>query len=829
VRIRPDLTGFRQEADRQTRAASADAGLQGRRAGEQYGKGMTAGAKRWSPLELRAQLGGTEAIKAKFAEIDANAERLKRDFPEFTAKLDISAASAKMAILRAEARKTSAGMRTLSSRVSGIGTALGKATPAWTGFAAAGLAFGPAILPALAAATAGVIGLGAAMAGAGAALGVFGLAAKGNLAELQKQLLKVQAANRAAAIAEQTAAGKRTAAQKQAIANAHELTAAFQKEFGAEAKAIEKLKSSWLKFTTQPAVTNAIAQGAKLLTNVLPHLTPLLRLGALAVNVFTSSLSGFATGGGLDRMVAFLVRAGRPAIIGFVAILHNLAVAFGALAGPASSFAGGVVTGLVNLSAAFATWATNKGPAAFTGLMNVVRRLGPSVVTLIKSLAAAVPNLAKGLFPLAPLSLALSTALAGIIAHANPHVITVLAAAFVSLWGAVKLIIAVTKVWEAVQLVMNTILAANPIGIVVVALAALTAGVILAYQHSATFRKIVQATFGWIKDHWPLLVSIIAGPIGIAAVLIIRHFSAIRAVVLAVWGWIRGHWPLLLAILTGPVGLAVIVILRHWRQIKGGALAVWNWISSAWDRIRGWLIAPFRAAERVIGGIFRTISKWISAITGFFSGGAGGPLPGGHGGGVPPARGSGPAAAQAYARAIMGTYGMSAGTQFPALQQLWNNESGWNYRARNASSGAYGIPQALPASKMASAGADWATNYKTQVRWGLGYIRSAYRLPTTALAMWQARSPHWYGRGGLITEPVAGIGLRSGRGYGFGEHGTERVTPGPGPADDGLIPALLEDLITAVYASAGMTGDAVGTALSRSARRAGYRALYGGA
>jgi len=73
---------------------------------------------------------------------------------------------------------------------------------------------------------------------------------------------------------------------------------------------------------------------------------------------------------------------------------------------------------------------------------------------------------------------------------------------------------------------------------------------------------------------------------------------------------------------------------------------------------------------------------------------------------------------------------------------LWNKESGWNYQAQNRSSGAYGIPQALPGSKMSSAGGDWQTNAATQVRWGLGYILGRYGSPCGA---WDhSQSVGWY-------------------------------------------------------------------------------------
>ncbi|MEU5549579.1 lytic transglycosylase domain-containing protein [Micromonospora sp. NPDC047793] len=76
--------------------------------------------------------------------------------------------------------------------------------------------------------------------------------------------------------------------------------------------------------------------------------------------------------------------------------------------------------------------------------------------------------------------------------------------------------------------------------------------------------------------------------------------------------------------------------------------------------------------------------------------------------------------------------------QFPCLDKLWNKESGWNHKARNPSSGAYGIPQAYPGNKMASVGADWQTNPATQITWGLGYIKGRYSNPCGAWAKSQS-------------------------------------------------------------------------------------------
>jgi hypothetical protein len=81
-------------------------------------------------------------------------------------------------------------------------------------------------------------------------------------------------------------------------------------------------------------------------------------------------------------------------------------------------------------------------------------------------------------------------------------------------------------------------------------------------------------------------------------------------------------------------------------------------------------------------------------------------------------------------------------SQFQCLDRLWQKESGWSYTAYNASSGATGIPQSLPGSKMATAGADWQTNATTQVTWGLGYIASAYGTPCSAWS--HSQSVNWY-------------------------------------------------------------------------------------
>lgn len=137
-------------------------------------------------------------------------------------------------------------------------------------------------------------------------------------------------------------------------------------------------------------------------------------------------------------------------------------------------------------------------------------------------------------------------------------------------------------------------------------------------------------------------------------------------------------------------------------------------------------------------------------------------------------------AEQAYALSQFGHFGWGAGQMGPLIA-LWNRESGWNPTIANSSSGAYGIPQALPASKMASAGADWRTNPATQINWGLSYIAGRYHTPAGAWAHENAFG--WYGDGldgGVFTQPTL---------IGVGEKGPERVdvTPLRGGGEPGTV------------------------------------------
>ena len=138
---------------------------------------------------------------------------------------------------------------------------------------------------------------------------------------------------------------------------------------------------------------------------------------------------------------------------------------------------------------------------------------------------------------------------------------------------------AATKAYTVAQIALDAAMDANPIGLIVLAIAALVAGLILAYKHSETFRAIVDGAFK--------AVSKAAG----AAV-----------------DFIREHWKLILGILTGPIGVAVIQIAAHWSQIQAGGAAVIAWVRGKWSDLKGLITSPFTEAQSAVGKVWGKIT-----------------------------------------------------------------------------------------------------------------------------------------------------------------------------------------------------------------------------
>lgn len=204
-----------------------------------------------------------------------------------------------------------------------------------------------------------------------------------------------------------------------------------------------------------------------------------------------------------------------------------------------------------------------------------------------------------------------------------------------SLWTAATVIGTVaSKAFAAGQWLVNAALDANPIGLIVIAIAALVIGLVLAYKHSETFRNIVQGAFkavsaaagvavDFIRNHWQLLLAILLGPFGIVVGLIASHWDKIRAGAAIVIAWVREHWPQIKAILTGPFDTAKAVISKAWDAISSGASDVKSTVTGVFNTIAG-------VVQKVIDKVQALIDK-IQSIPGVPGGGGGASKSGGFG------------------------------------------------------------------------------------------------------------------------------------------------------------------------------------------------------
>lgn len=213
-----------------------------------------------------------------------------------------------------------------------------------------------------------------------------------------------------------------------------------------------------------------------------------------------------------------------------------------------------------------------------------------------------------------------------------------LGAALIVYTVAVKTAAMVTAIWEGAQWLLNAALDANPITLIIIAIAALVVGIIEAYKHSKTFRDIIQdigkvatvafnavvtaaeAAFNWIKDHWKLLVLLIGGPIGAAALIVIKHWQAITGAAKAAFNWVVNHWKSLTGVLSGPFSAAFRAINTSIGKITGAVQAAFKFVGRIWPPIKNLLSGPFSAAWSVISGIFGKINGAISNTLGKIGG-----------------------------------------------------------------------------------------------------------------------------------------------------------------------------------------------------------------
>lgn len=306
--------------------------------------------------------------------------------------------------------------------------------------------------------------------------------------------------------------------------------------------------------------------------------TPLEDLNVKDIPDFLKSMKAGTKG--LDRWQGSLKRAGNTlndnASTNIESFKRQVSTTF-------VTFLGGKALPVVNEMAK--SLANNFGPA-LSGVVSV----GASVLGFLREHSTLTKSLVITIGALV------------LVTQAHAAVLAVTAAGgLLKYLQATKLVSAVTKVWTAVQWALNAAMSANPVGLVVLAIVALVAVIVVAWKKSETFRKIVTGAFDKVKS------------------------AASSA-----FGWVKAHWPLLLAILTGPIGLAVLAIVRNWDKIKAGAGAVKDWVSEKFHQIAGVIGSlpgkigalgskMLNAGKSIMGKLFDGIRRGASAVGGFVS------------------------------------------------------------------------------------------------------------------------------------------------------------------------------------------------------------------
>jgi hypothetical protein len=553
------------------------------------------------------------------------------------------------------------------------------------GKAIRGLAGLSAVVPAAAGAAAGAISLGAAVAGAGAALGVFGAVTKTAMSDVTEASTKVTDLSDKIALYKTEARLAAKAGQdnskylkKQAEATL-ELQARLKNLPPATREATMsfiQLKSDWQDFVEQnkPAVFGIMTRGYKLIGASVLKLQPLFDIGERAVSRLLGAMENAAAGGFIDRLVA---RAG-PAMDSLTNIILNVSKALGNTFGRFGDQQGqSILKWLDDVTAKWLVWTNASGDnAPLTKIVNYMQSQGPQLVTTLGQIALAAVHIAQAVAPLAPVTTAVAAALARLVAAVPPSWITAIVAGFIAwsvaikayaaytvaasvatkaaavaqvawkialgasnfvlasaqiaaylvkvvavrtatglavaaqaLWNAALVagnfaaataqlaaflikqgaIAVATKAWAAAQWLLNIAMDANPIGLIVLAVAALVGVIILLWNHSEAFRKF------WIAA-----------------------WNAIKIAAAAAWNWIKQAAVVVFNFLVAAVKKYISIYVGAWKLVANAAIAAWNWIKGKAVSFFNWILSmPSKVNARLssmwngLKSGFRAAINWV--------------------------------------------------------------------------------------------------------------------------------------------------------------------------------------------------------------------------
>jgi hypothetical protein len=559
---------------------------------------------------IGVDLDAGEAL-AEIAAIKAELETLGRT-KNVQVKVDAATAAAQLAGIEAEVDKLDGRTAKVDVDVSGALAGIGLLSASVGALAA---------IPVGAALGAGILSLVGPLGAAGAGFAGLAAVAVPAVSHIGDALKAQQAAQKAAngTSAQAAAANKKLAqtmaalspAERRLLGDWQRLTAAFR---------------SWSR-ALEPDVLPVFSHGLRLLQSQLPYLTPVVRGAARAVDGLISGIGNAARSPFWTQFRTQMTSLVPVAITGLGRSLGNVVTGMAGIVKAFLPYAPALLGWLVRITGEFANWGKNLGASnSFTRFMAYVRQVAPQVTRTLGLIAQALGHVVVSLAGFGPTAVLGIQGLAWVINSMSPGEIQALALAFLAVRTAIVAVRVATAAWTVVQWLLNSALIANPIGLIIVAVAALVAAIVVAYRHSSTFRAIVQgalhavgvaAMWLWnnaikpafnaivtavdfVKGHLFVLFGLpVIGPLIFFAVTIIRHFGLIKAAFsalgqAAVWLWQTILHPFFNAfMLVGKIVAAVIITLAILPLVIAfrllAAVSLWLWhaaIVPAWHAIR---------------------------------------------------------------------------------------------------------------------------------------------------------------------------------------------------------------------------------------------------
>ncbi|MGH8964683.1 MAG: hypothetical protein ACRDXB_05050, partial [Actinomycetes bacterium] len=410
------------------------------------------------------------------------------------------------------------------------------------------------------------------------------------------------------------------------------------------AKAFLGLRSDFSKWSDSlaPQTMPVFTKGINILRSLLPALTPLVTSAATALGFFMDEIAKGVAGGGPKRFFAELAQASDSVLPSLLGAMKNIVIGIAGVIRaflPASAQLSGGFERLTRKFADFGQGLSNN--QAFQEWMADVSDQAPDLLDMLGDLIQIIVNVAEALGPFTGLTLKITAALADFVAAIPQDTMDWLAPTIMG-------IVLAIKAWSVVQGILNIALAANPIGLVVIAIAALVGGLIYAYKHSETFRRLVDGAFSTAKeagqDLWdkirpglermgellgetlPEAAAILAGTLGELA----DKAKGVAEEILGINGslektpesgssvidWFKENWePVLAGMLTGPLGGAVVAVLDHFNVLTTVFQSFSEVLREKWrDMWRGTARAAFDWLERIREGVHKIVGRVVHAF-----------------------------------------------------------------------------------------------------------------------------------------------------------------------------------------------------------------------